>query len=37
MVAAELKIKLEDFDITGQPIEAGKVAKEPKVTVSASF
>jgi polyisoprenoid-binding protein YceI len=37
MVAAELKIKLEDFGITGQPIEAGKVAKEPKVTVSASF
>lgn len=36
-VTAELKIKLEDFGITGQPIEAGKVAKEPLVTVSASF
>lgn len=36
-VTAELKIKLEDFGITGQPIEAGKVAKEPIVTVSAQF
>lgn len=36
-VSAELKIKLEDFGITGQPIEAGKVAKEPAVTVSAQF
>jgi len=36
-VTAELKIKLEDFGITGQPIEAGKVAKEPIITVSAQF
>jgi len=36
-VSAELKIKLEDFGIGGQPIEAGKVAKEPIVTVSAQF
>ena len=36
-VVADLKIKLEDFGITGQPIEAGKVAKEPVVTVSAQF
>lgn len=36
-VIADLKIKLEDFGITGQPIEAGKVAKEPVVTVSAQF
>ncbi|MFN8288663.1 MAG: YceI family protein [Chitinophagaceae bacterium] len=36
-VNAELKVKLEDYGITGQPIEAGKVSKEPKVTVSAQF
>lgn len=36
-VTGELKIKLEDFGITGQPIEAGKVAKEPAITVSAQF
>lgn len=36
-VVADLKIKLEDFGITGQPIDAGKVAKEPAVTVSAQF
>ncbi len=30
-------IKLADYGITGQPIEAGKVAPEPKITVSASF
>lgn len=36
-VKAELKIKLDDYGISGQPIEAGKVAKEPKVTVIAQF
>lgn len=36
-VNAEFKIKLDDYGITGQPIEAGKVAKEPVVTVSAQF
>ena len=30
-------IKLADYSITGQPIDAGKVAKQPKITVSASF
>jgi polyisoprenoid-binding protein YceI len=30
-------IALADFNITGQPIEAGKIAREPKVTVSAEF
>lgn len=30
-------IKLADYNITGQPIEAGKIATEPKVTVSAEF
>lgn len=36
-VRAEFKIKLDDYGISGQPIEAGKVAKEPKVTVIAQF
>ena len=30
-------IKLADYNITGQPIEAGKISTEPKITVSASF
>lgn len=30
-------IKLADYGISGAPIEGGKVAKEPKVTVSADF
>ncbi len=30
-------IKLSDYSITGQPIEAGKISTEPKITVSASF
>jgi polyisoprenoid-binding protein YceI len=30
-------IKLADFGITGVPIDAGKVAKEPKITVSADL
>ncbi|HEX7844774.1 MAG TPA: YceI family protein [Chitinophagaceae bacterium] len=39
MVSAtsEFSFKLADFGITGVPIDAGKVAKEPKVTVSAEF
>ncbi len=36
-VAANFDIKLKDFGITGQPIEAGKVAEEPKITVNAEF
>ena len=36
-VTVGLKIKLEDYNISGQSIEAGKVAKEPKVTVVAQF
>jgi polyisoprenoid-binding protein YceI len=36
-VAANFDLKLKDFNITGQPIEAGKVAEEPKVTVTAEF
>ncbi len=30
-------IKLADYGITGGPIDGGKVAAEPKITVSASF
>lgn len=30
-------IKLTDYNITGQPIDAGKIAKQPKITVSATF
>ena len=30
-------IKLSDYSITGQPIEAGKISTEPKITVSATF
>lgn len=36
-VNANFPLKLKDYNITGQPIEAGKVAEEPKVTVSAEF
>jgi polyisoprenoid-binding protein YceI len=36
-VNADFKVKLEDFSISGKPIDDGKVAKEPKVTVSAEF
>lgn len=30
-------IKLADYDITGSAIDGGKIAKEPKITVSADF
>ncbi len=30
-------IKLSDYNITGVPVEAGKVSKEPKVSVVATF
>lgn len=30
-------IKLADFNISGAPIEAGKIAPEPKITVSAEL
>ena len=30
-------INLADYGITGAPIDGGKVAKEPKITVSADF
>lgn len=34
---SEFSFKLADFGITGAPLNAGKVAKEPKVTVTAEF
>lgn len=36
-VTADFKIKLSDYNISGQPVEAGKVDKEPKITMSAEF
>jgi len=35
--SSEFSFKLADYGITGAPLNAGKVAKEPKVTVSAEF
>jgi len=34
---AQFSITLADYGITGAPIEAGKIAKQPKITVSADF
>lgn len=34
---ATFKIKLEDFGITSKAIDAGKVTKEPSITVAAEF
>jgi polyisoprenoid-binding protein YceI len=36
-VAANFTIKLADYNITGQPIDQGKVSKEPKISMSAEF
>lgn len=36
-VTTAFTVKLADYNITGQPVDAGKVSKEPKVTVSAEF
>lgn len=30
-------IALADYNITGQPVEAGKISREPKVSVAAEF
>ncbi len=32
---SSFSIKLSDYGITGVPVDAGKIAKEPKITVSA--
>lgn len=34
---SEFTIKLEDYKVSGGAIAAGKVAKEPKITVAAEF
>lgn len=35
--AAAFSIKLKDYGITGAPIDGGKVAEKPTITVAASF
>lgn len=35
VASADFSINLSDFGITGAPIDAGKVAKEPKISVNA--
>jgi len=37
IASADFSIKLADFGITGVPIDGGKVAKEPKISVSAEL
>jgi polyisoprenoid-binding protein YceI len=37
VASTDFTIKLSDFGITGAPIEGGKVAGEPKITVSAEL
>lgn len=34
---SDFSIALADYGITGAPIDGGKVSREPKITVSASF
>jgi polyisoprenoid-binding protein YceI len=36
-INTEFTIILADYNITGQPITAGKVSKEPKINVTAEF
>lgn len=36
-VSSNFSIELADFDISGAPIDGGKVAKQPKITVNADF
>ncbi len=36
-VKTNFTVKLADYNITGQPIEVGKVSREPKITVTAEF
>ena len=37
IASADFSIKLADFGISGVPIDGGKVAKEPKISVSAEL
>jgi polyisoprenoid-binding protein YceI len=34
---SDFTVKLADYEITGAPVEAGKVSKEPKISVWAEF
>ncbi|MEO7924798.1 MAG: YceI family protein [Chitinophagaceae bacterium] len=36
-IASDFSIRLSDYNISGTPIEAGKVHKEPKIRVAAEF
>jgi len=36
-IASTFNVKLADYNISGQPVDAGKVAREAKVSVSADF
>lgn len=36
-ISSEFSITLSEFGVTGQAIDAGKVATEPKITVNAQF
>jgi len=36
-VSSNFSVDVADFDITGVPIDAGKVSKQPKITVNAEF
>ena len=35
--SSDFTISLADFDISGAPIDAGKVSKQPKISVTAEF
>lgn len=37
LVSANFSIALADYGISGAPIDAGKVSKEPKITISAEL
>lgn len=37
VATSEFTVKLEDYKVSGGAIAAGKVAKEPKITVAAEF
>jgi polyisoprenoid-binding protein YceI len=34
---SDFSINLADFDITGAPIDAGKISKQPRISVTAEF
>ena len=37
VATSDFTVKLEDYGITGKSIEAGKVIREPKITIAANF